>query len=78
MPRAKQSTRKNANGLGSIRKKMVSNGHGVVYEYWEARITTGFDPGTGRQLQRSITGKTQKEVALKMKEISVDVDKGIY
>lgn len=78
MPRIKQTNRKNANGLGSIRKKTVSKESGVVYEYWEARITTGFDPGTGKQLQRSITGKTQKEVTLKMKEISADVDKGIY
>lgn len=77
MPRSKNAGR-NANGLGNIRKKHISADNGTVYEYWEARVTVGFDPGTGKQLQRSITGKTQKEVTLKMKEISVDVDKGIY
>lgn len=77
MPRSKNAGR-NANGLGNIRKKHISADNGTVYEYWEARVTVGFDPGTGKQLQRSITGKTQKEVTQKMKEISVDVDKGIY
>ena len=68
MPRSKNAGR-NANGLGNIRKKHISADNGTVYEYWEARVTVGFDPGTGKQLQRSITGKTQKEVTQKMKEI---------
>ena len=62
MPRSKNAGR-NANGLGNIRKKHISANNGTVYEYWEARVTVGFDPGTGKQLQLSITGKTQKEVA---------------
>lgn len=33
---------------------------------------------TGKQVQRSITGKTQKEVAQKMKEIAVDIDRAAY
>ena len=40
--------------------------------------TTGFDPGTGKQIQRSITGKTQQEVARKLRELSVEVDTGAY
>ena len=39
------------------------------YTYWEARYTAGYDPGTGKQIQRSISGKTQKEVAKKLKNI---------
>ena len=54
--------RKAAAGTGTIRKKTVNRG-GKEYTYWEARYTEGYDPGTGKQIQRSITGKTQKEVA---------------
>ena len=37
-----------------------------------------FDPGTGKQLQRSITGKTQKEVAQKLKAATAALDAGTY
>ena len=57
--------RKNAKGAGTIRKKTVTR-NGKEYTYWEARVTTGRDPGTGKQIQRSFTGKTQKEVRKKM------------
>ena len=78
MPRSKQSTMgRGANGLGSIRKKTIQK-NGKLYEYWEVRITVGSDPSTGKQIQRSITGKTQKEVTQKMKEIAVDIDRGTY
>ena len=46
--------KKNAQGAGTIRKR--SDGR------WEARFTTGSDPVTGKQIQKSIYGKTQKEV----------------
>ncbi len=58
-PRSKQ-TKKNTPGAGAIRKKTVLR-NGKEYSYWEARFTIGFDPGTGKQ--KSVTGKTQKEVA---------------
>lgn len=54
-----------AQGMGNIRKKTIIR-KGKQYNYFEARITTGYDPGTGKQMQRSITGKTQKEVREKM------------
>ncbi len=57
--------KKGAKGGGIIRKKTVTRG-GKEYTYWEARITTGRDPGTGKQIQRSFTGKTQKEVREKL------------
>lgn len=60
MPRTK--TGKGAGGAGSIRK-ITTTKNGKTYTYWQARYTEGFDPGTGKQIQRSITGKTQKEVA---------------
>lgn len=62
---AQKGGRRGAPGGGSIRKKTVVR-NGRPYTYWEARITTGFDPGTGRQKQRSFSGKTQKDVREKM------------
>lgn len=69
--------RRNANGAGSIRKKKVKR-NGREYECWEGRITVGFDPDTGKQVQKSVTGKTQKEVAQKLQEIAVEVNRGTY
>lgn len=76
MPRKKEMGR-NANGLGSIRKKTITR-NGQEYTYWEARCTVGYDLGTGKQIQRSVSGKTQKEVAQKLKQIAAEVDKGTY
>lgn len=69
--------RKAASGTGTIRKKTVTRA-GKEYSYWEARYTAGHDPGTGRQIQRSITGKTQKEVAQKLKAATTAIDEGTY
>lgn len=69
--------KKSASGNGTIRKKVVTR-KGKEYTYWEARFTVGYDPSTGRQVQKSITGKTQKEVARKLKEMTTAVDKGTY
>ena len=56
--------KRNANGNGSVRKISVAQ-DGKTYTYWQARYSAGFDPGTGKQKQHSITGKTQKEVLQK-------------
>lgn len=66
-----------AQGSGTIRKKTVTR-NGKAYTYWEGRITTGRDPGTGRQVQRSFTGQTQAEVRRKLQEAAVAVDQGTY
>ncbi len=76
MPRKKASSR-GANGSGTIRK-ITSTRNGKIYTYWQGRYTEGFDPGTGKQIQRSITGKTQKEVAQKLKEVTYQIDQGTY
>lgn len=73
---ARKSSR-GAQGSGTIRKKTVTRS-GKEYTYWEARITTGRDPGTGKQIQRSFTGKTQKEVREKMQAAAVEVNQGTY
>lgn len=66
-----------AQGSGTIRKKTVTRS-GKEYTYWEARITVGRDPGTGKQIQRSFSGKTQKEVREKMQAAAVAINEGDY
>ena len=63
--------------MGNIRKK-TNTVNGKTYTYYEARYTEGFDPGTGKQIQRSISGKTQKEVAQKLKSALAALDSGTY
>ncbi len=67
MPR---KAKKNAQGAGTIRKR--SDGR------WKARYTIGFDPVTGKQKQKSIYGKTQKEVRERLAEITVQLDQKTY
>ena len=76
MPQSKNKN-KSASGMGNIRKK-TRTVNGKTYTYYEARYTEGFDPGTGRQIQRSISGKTQKEVAQKLKAALAALDSGTY
>lgn len=76
MPRTKSMGRA-ANGNGTIRKKTVMK-NGKKYIYYEARATVGYDLGTGKQIQRSVIGKTQKEVRQKLSQIVVDLDEGTY
>lgn len=45
---------------------------------WEARYTVGRDPGTGKQVQKSVYGKTQDEVRRKLNEATKDIDDGVY
>ncbi len=77
MSHSSNKSRKTAAGCGNIRKKIVNRG-GKEYVYWEARYTTGFHPGTGKQIQKSITAKTQKEVAQKLKSVTAALDTGTY
>lgn len=69
--------KRGAKGGGTIRKKTITR-NGQQYDYWEARVTVGRDPGTGKQIQRSFSGKTQKEVRQKMQAAAVELDAGTY
>ena len=66
-----------APGCGGIHKRTHTR-NGKQYTYWEARITTGRDPLTGKQIQRTFSGKTQKEVREKMQAVAVEVNRGTY
>lgn len=63
MPR---KTTRNAQGGGTIRQRPDGR--------WEGCVTLGRDPGTGKQVQKSIYGATQKEVRQRMQKILVEVD----
>ena len=72
-----KTANKNAAGGGSIRK-ITTTKNGKTYSYWQGRLTVGFDPGTGKQIQRSITGKTQREVGQKLRKLASELDEGCY
>lgn len=65
MPR--KSTR-NAHGSGTIRKRK----DGV----WEARYTSGYDPVTGKQIQKSVYGGSQSIVRKKLLAVCAAIDIG--
>ena len=62
--------KRTAQGAGSIRQRADG--------LWEARYTVGRDPATGKQVQKSVYGKTQQEVRKKLTAAASDLDKGIY
>jgi integrase len=63
-------TKRGAKGGGTIRRFNETT--------WQGRVTLGLDPGTGKQKQKSIYGKTKAEVQRKMNEALHQVDEGIY
>lgn len=73
----KNENKKGANDAGSIRK-ITTTHNGKEYTYWQGRYTEGYDACTGKQIQRSITGKTQKEVAQKLRQITAEIDAKTY
>jgi integrase len=62
--------RRGAKGGGTIRQRPDGT--------WEGRFTVGRDPGTGKQIQRSAYGKTQKEVRIKLSQAVAELDQGSY
>lgn len=77
MPQTTGKRKRAAPGMGTIRK-VSKFAKGKEYIYYEARYTLGFDPMTGKQIQRSITGKTQKEVSQKLRAVTAAIDAGTY
>ena len=68
MPR--KSNTRSAQGSGTVRQRPDGR--------WEARYVAGHDPGTGKQIRRSIYGATQKEVLQKLKQVFAAIDDGTY
>ena len=67
---SKKKRNKRANGEGSIVNR--SDGR------WEGRYSLGFDPETGKQIRKSIYGKTQKEVHEKLVQIMSEISRNEY
>lgn len=67
---ARKTNTRGAQGDGTIRQRKDGT--------WEGRYTTGRDPGTGKQIQKSVYGKTQAEVRKKLKQITAAIDEGTY
>lgn len=66
----KRSNTRGANGDGTIRKRPDGR--------WEGRYSYGFNPRTGKPNQKSVYGKTQKEVRIRLKQITSEIDLGVY
>jgi len=67
---SEKGSKRAANNDGSIRQR--SDGR------WEARITIGHDPGTGKIIRRSVYEDTQAEVRAKKTTIQKELDSGTY
>ena len=67
---ARKSNTRGAQGAGTIRQRKDGR--------WEARYTVGRDPGTGKQIQRSVYGATQQEVRKKLAQLTTAIDSGTY
>ena len=65
-----KKTTKHARGAGTIRKRADGR--------WEGRYSVGFDPKTGKQIQKSVYGATQKEARQKLTQIIGEIDEGEY
>lgn len=74
---AKREVGRAANGTGSLRKRSRTI-NGKEHIYWEGRVTVGFDPRSGKQVQKTVTGKTQRDVTMRMQEIANEVNQGTY
>lgn len=66
-----------AKGTGTIYKRTKTQ-NGKKYEFWESQVTLGYDPGSGKQVRKTFTGKTQKEVREKMQAAAVAVQDGSF
>lgn len=66
-----------AKGTGTIYKREKER-NGKKSVYWEAQVTLGYDAGSGKQVRRTFTGATQKEVREKMQAAAVAVNEDDY
>lgn len=65
-----EAKKRRARGEGSIRQRKDGT--------WEGRFVIGVDPGTGKDIRKSVYAKTQKEVRKKMTEAIAALDRDDY
>ncbi len=61
---------KRGNGEGSIRQ--------IKEKLWEGRYTAGTNPSNGKQIQKSVYGKTRAEVVIKLRDATKSVAEGTF
>lgn len=66
---ARKSSRREA-GSGTIFKREDGR--------WQGQFVSGRNPETGKLIRHSIYGKTQREVAAKLREATASIDRGTY
>ena len=57
--------KKRANGEGNIRKRKDGR--------WEGRYTAGYDPNTGKRINKNVLGRTQAEVKQKLAKAMAEI-----
>lgn len=67
---------KNKKTKNRVRRKQITKGR-KTYEYWEGRVTVGYDE-KGKQIVRSVSGKTEKEAQAEVNKILFEVQQGSY
>ncbi|MDE7170274.1 MAG: site-specific integrase [Oscillospiraceae bacterium] len=67
---AESKKKRRARGEGNIRQRKDGT--------WEARFVIGIDPGTGKEIRKSVYAKTQKEVRQKMTAAIAALDSDDY
>ena len=73
MPEENKTAVKRRRPKGSGMIRLRSDGR------WEGTATLGRDPATGKQIKsKPIYGKTQREVDRKLRQMTVELDNGIY
>ena len=64
------------------KSKKREAGSGTIYKRkdgrWQGQYVSGRDPITGKLLRHSVYGKTQKEVATKLRDATANIDRGTY
>ena len=70
MAKKEKKEHRRARGEGTIRRRKDDT--------WEARFVTGIDPGTGKEIRKSVYGKTEKEVRKKLTAAIAALDNGTY
>lgn len=63
-------------------KKKREAGSGTITKRkdgrWEGRHTSGVNPATGELIRHSVYGKTQKEVSVRLRAVTSEIDTGDY
>lgn len=67
---AEKKQKRRARGEGNLRQRKDGT--------WEARFVVGTDPGTGKEIRKSVYAKTQKEARQKMTEAIAALDRDDY